>query len=225
MFAHDQQTILDADRSRKFGALPGLRYVFLGGRDVDKISGRGDVIIARDLEHNIERYPRFCSFTGWYALWRNNLIESDHVHLLEYDIVVKNSFNEAVSDWIRAGHDFMGYVPMPMKMLCDDDPKYLSGMVESIHRHHGVDILGIVRSAVGLNGSESWSATSNSTFKRGAFNEYMEWFSPLIDDIKDDRMCGHAHERSISFFCLMRKKKMFLTRAGIRHMMMNSHRS
>jgi hypothetical protein len=68
-----------------------------------------------------------------------------------------------------------------------------------------------------------WSSTSNTTFEKQVFEEYMTWFEPLIDYMKDDTYCGHSFERSISFFYLLKNKKIALTRGLIQHHQLNSH--
>jgi hypothetical protein len=60
--------------------------VFVGNRPIDKIEDLSNVIISRNYEGNLEDYPQLTSFTGWYTLWKHNLIDSEYVNLFEYDI-------------------------------------------------------------------------------------------------------------------------------------------
>ena len=57
------------------------------------------------------------------------------------------------------------------------------------------------------------------------FEEFMVWFEPLIDHIKETRTCGHAHERAISFFYLHKNKKMMLTNGVLEHLQLDSHQT
>ncbi|MEY4572245.1 MAG: hypothetical protein RLZ10_1471, partial [Bacteroidota bacterium] len=89
IFCHDQNLILEFISNGKFNNLPNLKFVFLGTElPVDQIENLENVIICRNLPINIEIYPKFTSFTGWYALWKNNLIDADYVNLFEYDVDV-----------------------------------------------------------------------------------------------------------------------------------------
>lgn len=225
IFVHDQQIILNCDANGKFKRLPNVIYVFLGMKGIDKITGRADVIIARDLQYNIEQYPKFCSFTGWYALWKNNLIQSDYVHLFEYDITLSHDFNKSTENYINQKYEFIGYIPLPILHFFISQPKFLSGIIPSIKNHYGIDIKEMVDGLRKKDKSHQWSSTSNSTFSFETFNQYMNWFERLIDDLKNDIMCGHAHERSITFFYLIFNKRVMLTNKLIKHLMLNSHSS
>ena len=199
-----------------------MSYVFLGIGDTDKIKGRSDIVIARDLPDNIEQYPKFCAFTGWYALWKNNLIQTDYFNLLEYDIEIKGDFNGISTDCINKKYEFIGYVPLSMYHAFINLPEYLANIIPSIKKHYNIEINQIVRSACKKDKRIEWSSTSNSTWSVALFNEYMIWFDKLIDDLKDNSMSGHAHERSISFFHLIHDSKVFLIKGLIKHFMLNS---
>jgi hypothetical protein len=60
-------------------------------------------------------------------------------------------------------------------------------------------------------------------FKQEIFEEYMKWFEPLIDEIKDDKYCGHAQERAVSFFNTVKNKRISLTNGLLKHFQLNSH--
>ena len=222
IFVHDPQIILKNDINKKFECLPNMKYVFLGMEDTDKISGRADIIIARDLTYNIELYPKFCSFTGWYALWKNNLIQSEYVHLFEYDIKLENNFNERIENILAKKYDFIGYVPLSMQFAFLNQ-KYLANILPAIQKHYTVNMQEIIYKTYNQNKNSQWSSTSNSTFYSETFIQYMNWFEKLIVDLKDNIMCGHAHERSITFFYLLFNKKICLTNNLIKHSMLNSH--
>lgn len=223
IFVHDQNIILHNDKTGKFNNLPDKKYVFLGKKEIDKINNRDDVIIARNLKHNIEQYPKFCSFTGWYALWKNNLIQSDYIHLLEYDILINDNFIQETEKLISEQYDFIGYIPLPVTFAFISMPEYLATIIPAIKKHYNIDIKELVVSQYTKNNNSLWSSTTNSTFYSVTFYQYMMWFEKLIDDLKNEPMSGHAHERSISFFCLIFNNRVFFTQKLIKHLMLNSH--
>jgi len=94
IFVHDQQIVLDYIAANKFHDLPDVKYCFLGHRPVDQIEHLDNVIIARNLPHNIEHLPNLVAWTGWYAVLRNGLITADYVNLFEYDVNI-------VGDWVQ----------------------------------------------------------------------------------------------------------------------------
>lgn len=53
----------------------------------------------------------------------------------------------------------------------------------------------------------------------------MKWFSPLINDLKQTRTCGHAFERSITFFSTVKNKKLLLTNGLLKHIQMDSSKT
>lgn len=225
IFIHDQQLILACEKEGRFNKLPDVNYVLLGEGENDLIENRIDVIIARDLTYNIEPYRKFCSFTGWYALWKNNIIKSEYVNLFEYDIEIKDYFLNVTSELIEQRTEFIGYVPLSMEFVFTTQPAYLGGIISLIYKRYQIRVDEIVRVLLFKNPKAEWSSTSNSTFMVKTFNQYMDWFEVLIDDLKASPMCGHAHERSITFFYLIYKNKIALTRNLIKHLMLNSHKS
>jgi hypothetical protein len=94
IFVHDQQIVLDYIAAGKFSDLPDVKYCFLGMRPTDRIEHLPNVIIARNLPDNIEHYPNLVAWTGWYALVRNDLIMTDIVNLLEYDVNVVGKWKQ-----------------------------------------------------------------------------------------------------------------------------------
>lgn len=223
IFVHDQNLILSSDHDGKFMDLPNVQYVFLGNKEVDKIINRKDVIIARNLKYNIEQHPKFCSFTGWYALWKNNLIESEYVHLFEYDITINKGFDEQIQQFINQEYQFIGYVPLPISHAFINHPEYTAILISSIKKHYDISINKVVHSIKKINRRVRWSSTSNSTFSVTTFNEYMNWFDKIVNDLKYDKLSGHAHERSITMFYLLFNKRMIFIEGMLRHHMLNSH--
>ena len=53
----------------------------------------------------------------------------------------------------------------------------------------------------------------------------MEWFVPLVNLIKDDKNAGHYHERSITLFSILNRRKLSLTANYIKHFQMDSHKT
>ena len=112
IFVHDQEIILDFISKNKFNDFKNFKWVFLGDKPYDKIQKLDNLIIVRNLEHNIEQYPKLTSFTGWYALHKNNLITSDYVNFFEYDINYVPEFVDINKEMIKRNFDFIGYFPM-----------------------------------------------------------------------------------------------------------------
>lgn len=219
IFIHDQDLLLELINSNKFSQFKNLTWVFLGIRNTEKIKNLNNVIIVNELDVNIEQYPKFTSFTGWYALCKNNLIKSDVVNLFEYDIIVNKGTYTNEFDFSET--KYIGYFPISIS-----DPVFINmemyslPLINSIKNKTNIDIKHIINS---LPKNHLWSSSSNSTWKVDVLKNYIKWFELYIDDIKDDKYCGHMFERSISFYHFINEIKHHLTIGYMEHLQINSH--
>jgi len=53
----------------------------------------------------------------------------------------------------------------------------------------------------------------------------MKWFQPIVNDIKETKTCGHAHERSITYYATLNNKKIGITNGLLQHIQMDSHKT
>ena len=191
---------------------------------MDKLSSMDNVIVVRDLEHNIEQYPLFTSYTGWYALWKNNLITTPYVNLFEYDVILNKNLEQVTHKFMYNGQKMIGYIPFPCSNYHFIDNKdWVEELFNSIKDVYKIDLEKTIRLYMRQNPSMSWSTTSNCTMDSSFFNSYMKWFEPLFEKIKNSKTAGHGHERSITFYCIMYKHTPLLTQGYIKHYQMNSH--
>lgn len=226
IFVHDQDLIINFEENKKFDALYSYRYVFLGNRPIDKISNMDNVIIARNYEDNLEEYPLFTSYTGWYLLWKHKLIKTKYVNLFEYDIVLDDKFSIVLSKIMFEGVQMLGYVPFPMSNYhFVNNMDWNEHILPIISKIYKFDIRSYVQNLLRQNPNALWSSTSNTTFRVDIFDEYMRWFQPIAQKIKDTRTCGHAHERSITYFSFVKNKKLALTNNLLKHYQMDSHKT
>ena len=223
---HDQNIILEYEKNNKFGMLKNYRYIFLGNRDTSLIESNNKVIIAKKYDNNLEEYPFFTAFTGWYLLWKNNLITTKYVTLLEYDTMLHPNFEQSISKFIYNEADMIGYVPVSVSNYHYINNKdWVSEIFESISKVYKQNIERQLRLFIEKNPNLMWSSTSNVTFKDCIFNEFMSWFEPLIEDLKNSKTSGHAFERAVSFFYFTKNKKMMLTNGLLQHIQMDSHKT
>ena len=226
IFVHDQDLIITFEENNKFSNLYNYKYVFLGNRPVDKLSTMDNVIIVRDLEYNIEQYPLFTSYTGWYALWKNNLITTQYINLFEYDVVLDNNIEQNHAKFYYNNVEMIGYVPfLVSNSQFIQNPNWNHAIIPSIKKHYKIDIVNHYVGIMKQNQNALWSSTSNTTFRTDIFNEYMKWFQPIVEDIKETKTCGHAHERSISFFASIKRKQLILTNNLLQHLQLDSHKT
>lgn len=222
IFIHDQELLLEYEDKKKFKNLKNYTYVFVGNKDFSKIEKLSNVIISKSFEKNIEHYPLFTAFTGWYTLWKNNLCKSDYVTFMEYDVIINDNFEDSLTQIMNQNYDVVGYILHPMTMYhYIKNPNWVRSIFPAIKKIHNVDMEKEISSIT--TPTSIWSATNNVTFKKETLNEYMQWFEPLIEEIKDDRYCGHAQERAVSFFYFTKNKKVSFTNGLIKHFQLDSH--
>jgi len=226
IFVHDQDLIIEFENKKKFSNLYNYRYVFLGGRPIDKLGGYNNVIIARDYEGNLEQYPLFTSYTGWHCLWKNNLIKTKYVNLFEYDTLLNKNIDQFHTKLYNENVEMIGYVPFPVAHFqFVQNPEWNQHILPIIKEINKIDLLNYYSKVLQKNPNAVWSSTSNTTFRVDIFNEYMKWFEPIADRIKETKTCGHAHERSITYFSHIKNKKMLVTNNILKHLQLDSHKT
>jgi hypothetical protein len=224
IFVHKQEIILEYKKINKFNRLPSKKYVLVGKNPFDLVDGMDDVIICQKFEDNIEDYPRFTSYTGWYLLWKYNLIDTDFVNLFEYDINIEPSIQTVFHQIQNSDLDFVGYLPLFIEEECYiKTRKWVDELINSIKKNYDLDIDNFFNDYLKEKPNGVWSTTSNSTFSKEAFDRYMVWFEKIFEDLKDFEFSGHAHERSISFFYLTQNLKIAISPNVIEHLQLNSH--
>lgn len=224
IFVHKQEIIIEYKSIKKFDELPNMKFVLVGKNDYNLVEEMDDVIVCQKFENNIEDYPKFTSYTGWYLLWKNNLINSDYVNLFEYDINITNNIVSLFEKIKNTGLDFIGYLPMPINEPCYlKDRIWTESMIKSIKKNYGIDMDDFFKKFIKENPNQFWSSTSNCTFEKKSFENYMNWFEKIFEDLKNFDYPGHAHERSISFFYFKNKLKVAIFPGFIEHFQLNSH--
>lgn len=221
IFVHSQDIILDFINNNKFSEIPNLKYIFLGNNPIDKLTNIDNIIIARELPHNIEEYPRLTSYTGWYAIWKNNLCDSKYLNLFEYDINMTNSFYEF--NELDTKPKISGYISISISNPnLFKTPMWSDTLITSIGKQYNKDLIGFVDA---LPNDLICSVTSNHTFEHETFNQYMTWMEPLIEDIKHSPLSGHQVERSIIAFYLLNEIPFEVKNNMITHFQLDSHKT
>ena len=221
IFVHDQNIVLDFIKVNKFSSFEDVTYVFLGSKPINQIEGLDNVIICRNLEHNIEEFPNLTSFTGWYALWKNDLIKSDFINLFEYDVNCSSNLEQKIKNSLQEGNDVVGYIPLEVNHFnFIGNLVWIAELIQSLKNVYNIDLYKFIRS---LNPSKLISVTSNHSMTKETLNKYMNWILPMLDKIKTSYYSGHEVERSISTFYLLQNLKYKILQGEIEHFQFNSH--
>jgi hypothetical protein len=120
----------------------------------------------------------------------------------------------------------IGYVPFPVTNYhFINNSEWVENIFPAVKKIYKTDLERTIKQIVDNNPNAYWSSTSNTTFRVDVFNEFMKWFEPVGNEIKETKTCGHAHERAISFFYMTKNKKIILTQGLLRHLQMDSHKT
>lgn len=201
IFAHDRQLIIDDNG--KLDILPNARYVLLGDADT---GGLEDLIVARDLEYNIEQHKNACAYSGWVALVKNGFIDNeDWVYLFEYDTIVSPSI-------LQVKDEIVGYFALPSTahMFLEWEPK-LSEVLNKVIPI--VDYFHIGYAPM----------TSNMAMKGKWLKILAMELEEAINKLKDCPFLGHVLERLVVFTIWKYNIPYRLYLGAVEHQMACSH--
>jgi hypothetical protein len=220
IFVHDQQIILDFERINKFNGLENLTYVFLGKNQTDLIEDKKNVFICKNQIHNLEDFPRLTSFTGWFAIWKSEIYKKyDVINLFEYDVNLSKNFTEIIKE--NSNNNVISYIEIGVhdrNFL--KTPKWSDVLLNSLNKKYGRDVMGLFNK---IPRHQTCGITSNHTMNNNAFEKYMSWIDPMIDDLKNSPLSGHQVERSIPAFYLLENIQYKLIKDVLFHFQLDSH--
>jgi len=221
IFVHDEKIILDFEKNGKFKEIENLKYVFLSNNPCEQIRSMSNVIIARDFEDNIEKWNRtLIAYTGWYLLWKNNLIDADFINLFEYDIILDKNFQDKLKQNLTPKTKVVSYVPIEIHDYWFIQDGLCNPLLNSIQKHYNIDFRKYVREILD---PVTVGVTSNQSMSLKTFNEFMTWMEPIIDDIKEEKMAGHMPERAFPLFYTYYDREGFLLDGVLSHFRMDTH--
>lgn len=225
IFAHKQEIILDYLNSDKFKYLPNVKYLLLGDSDCSLLSDKDNIIIARNLPINREEYPLFVSYTGWYSLWKNNLIDedTDYINLFEYDISLSINFDEIFFNELRKLPDIVFFTLYSMNSPMFMREEWIDKVVDYYSEFNKIDLKKFFEN---YDKEKSyWSCSTNLCFKKELFFEFMSDFENLFPRVGESDYPGHQFEQSISFYMLTKNKNIIYTKNILFHFQANSHKN
>lgn len=223
IFVHEQDIVAFYEKINKFKEIKDYKYVFLGNKNVDNIRDLENVIIARELENNLEEYPKMCAYSGWYVLFKNNIVTKDYVNLFEYDVILHDEFNDKMIDIINEDQNisFYGFKPFNVNS-CFLDNSNLNGKLEEYYSN----LRRKINNKCLSRNIFLWSTTSNCTMKNEFFYNYMKDNEDIFMWMKDKPSVGHELERNLSIYQILNDEIEVLYVTGIlTHFQLDSHKT
>jgi hypothetical protein len=161
---------------------------------------------------NIEIYKTLLSFTAWYYLSENELVESEYIGIFEYDTIFKENpgdnkfiFNQISPNSLIGfnRHElpnplFLDLVPEFAKLLTNEEKKKALAM-------------------------SYFSASSNLIMSLKFLHDFVNWYMQFIPKILDIPNHPHFHERAINVFAANNNYKIIISNIA-EHQNLNSHK-
>jgi len=207
---HNQDIILKNEENKKYKCLNKYRYLFVGDGDVSLLKDLDNVVVGRDLNKNIEELTYFCDFTSWFFIVKNNLINTNFVSLIQYDTDISEDFEKTTLDILSSNEDVIfGYVPYltdSFDFLGNKDTS--TPLFESIKSVYGLNIIDLVKTYRKKNIDDTlWPSSNNVAMSKENLMDLINWCEPVMFYIGNQKYAGHAMERSIKIFSIIKNIK------------------
>jgi hypothetical protein len=207
---HDQALIEECEADGRFAGLDWT-YLFVGPRSVDRIDrAHVPVVVAREHADNIEHWPHLYDFTGWWVLANHDLIQTDRVIFLQYDM--RPSVPD-LEEQVAAALDGPELGPLPPELLGATIVKRPAPAMAAFtcgHRsaNNWMLLLDGFEQAfrTGLEARyapmppadfEEWPSTQGTAWRTADFRRFMAWVRPMLDVWAGNQWAGHLAERSV----------------------------
>jgi len=164
--------------------------IFVGNNEIDeKYINYSKLIIARNLENNIEHEPKLLTFTAWYAISKNNLFaEYDYICILEYDVTIVSDFEKILFK--------------ECKLKNNRVISFLDHYVNAINTDIDVNVLKIYLMNQKINPLYElyisyWGSSSNQCVDRNILVDFVDFYYNSYLFIKDNdyKKLSWYHER------------------------------
>jgi hypothetical protein len=191
---HDVALIEACEAEGRFAAIPH-RYVFVGPRPVEGLPQDAEVIVARAWEPNVEQYPSFYDFTGWFVLGQMldaGAIDGGHWLMIQYDHILRDpAAFPFVDDALADAGGPIAFVPG--HRLAQNWMLLIPGFEEAFNA--GMAVVGI--NPADFPDFNEWPSTQGTAWRARDLADFMRWFEPLFDFWAPNVWAGHLAERSV----------------------------
>jgi hypothetical protein len=192
--------------------------IFVGNKAVsDEFKDNPNIIVARDLQNNIENEPKLLTFTAWYAIIKNNLFtQYEYVCILEYDVFFTNEFILELNRVCNLrSEDVISFLP----------DKNGNWFWKDINKRVLQSFLEFKQISLDLPEMMEWFCTTNHCIRRRLLLEFVNWYYPDCLFIKDNDSPAFSwyHERCFSLYTRYRNIKHGVLNNQLHHECKRSH--
>jgi hypothetical protein len=155
---------------------------------------------------NIEKNKNLLSFTAWYFLSKNNIVNTDFVGVFEYDTIFKQmpDHRQLKLNTITGFYKRM----LPDGLFLDLVPGLLSNLTQK-QKEKALQL-------------PFWSASSNLIMPKQFLIDFVDWYMNLMPKIIKFPNLPHFHERAINVFAANNGYDIEISEIA-EHQFLNSH--
>lgn len=216
IFCHDQNFILNSITNKRYKILDSHYYVFLGFNNVEKVRNIENVIISRELNDNIEVDKRCLQYCGWYSLYKNNLLDSDYIRLIDYDVDILKLNNETNFD-VKSG---MG---LDFNFYFDYGFGESENFKNYIKNNYNITTNKLIENYSKKFNQKKWFSIGDVLIKVDIFKNFMEWFYKVYLLNKESKYFAHHFERYLTIYCLLNDIQYEIKNDEVIHRQLKSH--
>jgi len=216
IFCHDQDIVLDLLNTNKYKDLTSYKIIFLGNRPVDKIETNENVIVSRNLPSNIEQYKNCLQYCGWYAVYKNNLISTSSIRLIDYDV--------DIDKWVEhSEYKVKGHLCNDLYFYFDDGFGEYFKFRQNILKKTGNTPRELATNFAEKYKIKTWFSAADVLIDTNIFNEFMGWVEGLFEQEKDCYYFGMHFERYLCIFCMYHNIEYECSGGETNHQQLMSH--
>jgi hypothetical protein len=191
--------------------------IWVGNREISDLYMKyPKLIIARNLENNIEYEPRLLTFTAWYAIVKNDLfMDYSYLCILEYDVLIVDSFEKCVKDEIIKQSNIINLsFLIDLNLLMAVDQKLIEDFL--VLKDIDPQILSQIK---------HWGCSTNQCIHRDVLKDFVEWYSDSYSLIKkrDSKEFSFYHERLFMIYLKSRNIEVLYYLQILSHLQIRSH--
>lgn len=144
---------------------------------------------AKDLWHEIEENKSMLTYTAWYALAKNNIVNTEYVGIFEYDTILKPEILSLSDGQLKDDHSVIGFAPRPTndKLYLDAVP----GLTQTIPSIYTVNA---------YIGSSVWAASTNLIMPKWFLTDFVNWYDGYWRETLQYPNHPHFHERAVNVY-------------------------
>jgi len=192
--------------------------LFVGDQEInEEYITYSKLIIARNLENNIEHEKKLLTFTAWYAISKNNLFNDyEYICVLEYDTYFMDHFENNLIHHCNLKSDFViSFFESTNKDLVnvDVDKNILQQFLLLKDEDENI-----------VDEIELWGCSSNQCIHKIVLDNFVDWYYQDYLFIKENDIVNLSYYHERLFMVYLKSKNInYIKIDGLCHFQSRSH--